>query len=70
VTPPEPASAELPPTDRFDDASPPKKLLRDHDPPWPPLEDPRGAHPVPVCGNDGAAMPAPVGWQLSPGISA
>lgn len=75
VASPEPDSPDVPDDDeRFDEASPPKKLLRDHDPPeppWPPLEeDPRGGQPAPVCGNDGAAIPAPFGSQFSPGISA
>src|ERR1700690_2167107 len=74
VTSPEPDSPEVPEDERFDVASPPKKLLRDHDPPeppWPPLEeDPRGGHSAPGCGNDGAAIPAPFGSQFSRGISA
>jgi hypothetical protein len=74
VTPSEPDSADVPDDDRFDDASPPRKLLRDHDPPeppWPPPEeDPRGGHAVLVDGVDGPAIPAPFGSQLSPGIRA
>jgi hypothetical protein len=74
VTPPELESADVPDDERFEAASPPKKLLRDHDPPEPPRpaldEDPRGEHAVLVCGEDGAAIPAPFGSQFSPGISA
>lgn len=65
---------EVPDDERFDEELPLKKLLRDHDPPEPPWlpleEDPRGGHSVLVCGNDGPAMPAPFGLQLSLGISA
>jgi hypothetical protein len=73
VTSPEPDPADVPDDERFDVASPPKKLLRDHtppQPPWPPPEYPRGAHAVLACGNDGPAIPAPFGSQFSPGISA
>jgi hypothetical protein len=74
VTPLEPGSAEVPDDERLDEASPLKKLLWDDDPtepPRPPLEeDPRGGHSAPDCGNDGAAIPAPFGSQVSPGNSA
>jgi len=55
---------------RLDEESPLKKLLRDHDPPdppWPPPEEPRGAHTAPACWS--AAIPGR-GPQFSPGISA
>ena len=68
------ASEAVPDDDVPDEESPPKKLLRrDHelpDPPWPPLEEPRGEHSAPVCGDDGAAIPGDFGSQLSRGISA
>jgi hypothetical protein len=63
----------VPDDERPDEVSPLKKLLRDDDPPEPPrppLEDPRGAQSAPACGKDGAAIPAPFGSQVSPGISA
>src|SRR5271169_4595639 len=65
VASPEPDSAEVPDDDRFEEGSPPKKLLRDHnmpEPPWPPL--PRGGHSTPVCGKDGPAVPPPFGSQF------
>jgi hypothetical protein len=46
-------------------------LLRDHDPPWPPADEyPREEHSVPVCGDDGAAIPGDFGSQFRPGVSA
>jgi hypothetical protein len=74
VTPLEPGSTEVTDDERLDEASPLKKLLRDDDPPEPPRppleEDPCGGHSAPDCGNDGAAIPAPFGTQVSPGNSA
>src|SRR5258708_19958832 len=61
VTPPEPASDEAPDGERPDELSPPKKLLRDDDPPdqpWPPPdEDPCGEHSPGGC--KPAAFPPP-----------
>lgn len=71
VTPPEPDSDEPPDEARLDEVSPPKKLLRDHNPPdepWPPDQDPRGGHAAPVCRF--VAMPGGFGAQFSRGISA
>jgi hypothetical protein len=71
---PEPDSDDVPLDERLDDESPPKKLLRDHDPPEPryppPDEELRGAHSVPPCGSDGVAAPPPLGSQFSLGIIA
>jgi hypothetical protein len=74
VVSPEPESEGLPLDGRLDDQSPPKKLLRDHDPPEPPYplpdEELRGTHSAPPCGSDGVAMPPPLGSQFSLGIIA
>jgi len=69
VTWPEPDSLEEPEDDWFDEGPALKKLPRDQDPPWP-LDEPRVAHVVSVCGNDGPAIPAPFGSQVSRGINA
>jgi len=67
VTPPEPASDEVPDDERFEEASLLKKLLRD--PIWLPLdEDPRGRHPALPGKSD--AIPGRFSSQVSDGISA
>ena len=62
----------MPDDDELLDAElPPKKLLRDQYPPWPPPdEDPREEHSVLVGGDDGVAIPGDGGSQPAPGISA
>jgi hypothetical protein len=68
VTLPEPESDELIDDERFDEESPPKKLVRDDQPLPPPDEDPRGRHWALVCNPD--AIPGRFGSQFSLGISA
>ncbi len=72
VTPPEPASDEAPDGERPDELSPPKKLLRDDDPPdqpWPPPdEDPWGEHSTGGCKSD--AIPGRSVAQFSRGMRA
>jgi hypothetical protein len=54
--------------ERPDEESLPKKPLRDHDPPWPPDEEPPGGHAALA----GAPEATPGGFaaQFWPGISA
>src|SRR5260370_18602874 len=70
VTPPEPASDEAPDGERPDELSPPKKLLRDDDPPdqpWlPPDDDPWGGHSAGGCKSD--AIPGRPVAQFSLGM--
>jgi hypothetical protein len=40
------------------------------EPPRPPLEDEPRAQAPAASGDDGAAIPGPLGWQFSRGISA
>jgi hypothetical protein len=72
VTPLEPASEDVPDEAWLDeDESLLKKLVRDDQPPWPPVDvEPRWEQSVPVCGIAGAAIPGEAGWQLWRGISA
>jgi hypothetical protein len=67
VTPPEPASDEVPDDERLEEASLLKKPLRD--PKWlPPEEDPRERQSALVCKSD--AIPGRSVAQFSRGISA
>jgi hypothetical protein len=70
VTLPEAESDEVADGERFDEESPPKKLLRDDHPPDQPrpLPDPLGGHSALGCKSD--AIPGRLGPQFWLGISA